>query len=193
MFWIEWKIDWIILPLGHCSPIHAVLRDLIGKWDSSWFGPKSENADLISELQLTQHWRRRLGKHNNITVSLSSECYAQIVYPMALGKLLFRKDYSAWSNLPWRLSFSRDTLDLDFILTWDHDTRVLHLGPPRLLRRRYITVGKNHTVSKSLKKCHFLECERSEQHISVLFSSKIQIGKKGWLVAGYAYCAMVKK
>ena len=134
MFWIEWKIDWIILPLGHCSPIHAVLRDLIGKWDSSWFGPKSENADLISETNFNSSHATDEEDFENTIISyhLNVEMqHAQIVYPMALGKLLFRKDYSAWSNLPWRLSFSRDTLDLDFILTWDHDTRVLHLGPPR--------------------------------------------------------------
>ena len=29
------------------------LVDLIGKWDSSWFGPKSENADLISVITHT--------------------------------------------------------------------------------------------------------------------------------------------
>ena len=51
-FWLDWIFDSTLLLLAivpKCK-IHAVpsLVDLIGKWDSSWFGPKSENADLIS-------------------------------------------------------------------------------------------------------------------------------------------------
>ena len=34
-------------------PLLLSIVDLIGKWDSSWFGPKSENADLISVITHT--------------------------------------------------------------------------------------------------------------------------------------------
>ena len=56
-FWLDWIFDSTLLLLAivpKCK-IHAVpsLVDLIGKWDSSWFGPKSENADLISVITHT--------------------------------------------------------------------------------------------------------------------------------------------
>lgn len=47
-------------------PLLLSIVDLIGKWDSSWFGPKSENADLISVITHThkpQYDRRRFYKN----------------------------------------------------------------------------------------------------------------------------------